>query len=109
MKTWTVQNMTVRPTLGGLDNVVATVSFVVNASVSENGTEYGYSTYDTIRIAEPDSENFIPYESLTEDVVIGWIKATLGDSRVLAIEQRLDAAIEDQIAPAIATPPLPWA
>jgi hypothetical protein len=35
---------------------------------------------------DPSVPGFIPYENLTQEVIIGWVKASLGDSQVAAIE-----------------------
>ena len=53
---------------------------------------------------------FIPYEDLTEEIVIGWIKETLGESEIYSIEESLARQIEHQKNPP-PTPqvtPLPW-
>ncbi len=54
---------------------------------------------------------FIPYEDLTEDIVIGWVQDSLGPDEVLAIQLRVDtlAATKKEY---IENPPveggLPW-
>lgn len=40
----------------------------------------------------------IPYEDLTEEVVLGWVKASLGSKQVLAIETALQENVNTQKA-----------
>ncbi len=61
---------------------------------------------------EVPGPEFIPYEDLTENIVIGWVKDSLGPAEVLAIESRVDtlAATKKEY---IENPPVengkPWA
>ena len=45
-----------------------------------------------VELAKPDT--LVPYKDLTQDTVLGWVKAKLGTDEVAAIEKSL----EDQIA-----------
>jgi hypothetical protein len=54
-----------------------------------------------------DSGNFIPYQSLTEQTVLGWCWANGVDKD--ATEAAVEQQIQNQIDPPIVTPPLPWA
>jgi hypothetical protein len=38
-------------------------------------------------------DNFIPYEDLTQDIVVGWVKESLSADNVTSIEAGLDAQI----------------
>ena len=49
----------------------------------------------------------IPFADLTEDTVVGWIKDKLGADKVATIEAQLQAQLDEQTAPTIATG-LPW-
>jgi hypothetical protein len=70
--------------------------------------KYNASTYGCVSF-EPDSSdnNFIPFEDLTEEVVIQWVKDKLGEEYITTLEQGLAAQIEDQKAPKVASG-LPW-
>ena len=43
------------------------------------------------------SPDFIKYEDLTEDIVINWIKSTLGEAKIAEIENKLISTIEARI------------
>jgi L-aminopeptidase/D-esterase-like protein len=69
--------------------------------------DYGASTYSTASFTEQPSQELIPYEELTEELVIGWVKDSLGEEAVEAVEQALLNNIEDQRTPKVSAG-LPW-
>ena len=54
-------------------------------------------SYSSVATGECDytqtEDNFIPYEDLTQDVVVGWVKESLSADNVTSIEAGLDAQI----------------
>ena len=56
---------------------------------------------------DPLNENFIPFENLTEEIVVQWIKNKLGAEHINDIEKNLTKQIEDQKAPKVVSG-LPW-
>ena len=56
------------------------------------------------------SVDFVEYDKLTEDVVIGWVKSALGEDRVKQIEDDITAQIDAQENPpaAIEGYGVPW-
>jgi hypothetical protein len=72
--------------------------------------EYSASVPNVIQFSTEDVTVFIPYEDLTEEMVIAWIKESLGEEGVLSIEASIQAQIEAQKNPPV-TPQettLPW-
>jgi hypothetical protein len=57
-----------------------------------------------------EGSTFIPYEELTNDIVVGWIQQELGESGIESIEACLNGQIETQKNPPISpeNTPLPW-
>lgn len=104
---WTVDALSVQNTNPQFPNDVIIVQWHVTAT-SPKGTvaEFSLST----RIAPASEGDFVPYDQLTEDQVIGWVKEELGAEYVATIEQNLDLNIEAQEnPPPCPTPaPLPW-
>ena len=62
------------------------------------------STYGSIGL---EGELVTPYADLTEETVIGWVKAALGDETVAAHEAAVAAQIAEAKAPKVATG-MPW-
>ena len=81
--------------------------FVTTAhwTCSDVDGDFSGSTYGSIGF---DGELVTPYEDLTEEMVIGWVKAAMGEETVAAHEAAVAAQIADAKAPAVATG-TPWA
>jgi hypothetical protein len=82
--------------------------FVITAHWRCTGTDgdYSASAYATCSFTVNEEEAFIPYEDLTEQIVLGWCWANGVDKD--ATEQAVQAGIDAQINPPIVSPPLPW-
>ena len=80
--------------------------FVTTAhwTCSDVDGEFSGSTYGSTGF---DGELVTPYEQLTEEMVIGWVKAAMGEETVAAHEAAVSAQIADAKAPAVATG-TPW-
>jgi len=81
------------------DGFVVTVHYRVNAVDGE----YTASTYGTVGYTQEEG-NIIPFDSLTPEIVIGWVKDSLGQATV---EEVLAAQIEAQKNP-VQLSGLPW-
>ena len=115
--TWIVTQL-LTETIEGNEN------YVVIAHCETIGVdgEYSASVPNVIEFSTENVTVFIPYEDLTEEMVIAWIKESLGEGckdledgedctdGVLLIEASIQAQIEAQKNPPV-TPqetPLPW-
>ena len=80
--------------------------FVTTAhwTCSDVDGEFSGSTYGSMGLS---GELTIPYADLTEEVVIGWVKAVMGEETVAAHEAAVAAQIAEAKAPAIAVG-TPW-
>jgi hypothetical protein len=83
--------------------------FVTTAhwTASQTNGEFTASTYSTVGFTKEDGINYVPYASLTEAAVIEWVKASLGDEGVAAVDSALAANIAEQKAPKMAVG-VPW-
>ena len=103
--TWKVTQL-LTETIEGNENYVV-IAHCETIGVDE---EYSASVPNVIQFSTEDVTVFIPYEDLTEEMVIAWIKESLGEDGVLLIEASIQAQIEAQKNPPV-TPqetPLPW-
>ena len=66
------------------------------------------TVYSIQAITHDPAEPYIPYDELTPDVVIGWVKDALGDEEIAGIQANLDAQILNILTPPVVNPPLPW-
>ena len=92
MTTWTIVNMERDASTGFVNNVHWTCSDVDG--------DYSGSTYGSMGLS---GELVTPYADLTEEVVIGWVKAVMGEETVAATEAAVATQIADAKEPAVAT------
>jgi hypothetical protein len=89
----------------GLPKVIHTIHWRYQAEKTEGEKTYFVDTYGASGVGQPNPENFIPYEDITEAEIVSWLEATLP---IEAMQEGLEAKIEEQINPKELTPPLPW-
>ena len=90
---WKINALDAKVSVGDDENVVYTVHWCLIAT-SEN-EEHTVSNIGAQGI-EYDADNFVPYENLTEEIVIGWLEDALD---VDSIKANLDAQIEKLATP----------
>ena len=97
---WIIERLLVKPTEGSLTDVVITADWRCNGSetTGSGDTEQTYSgtCYGSCSFAPP-TENFTPYDQLTEQQVLDWCYANGVDKT--AIEANVSLQIADGTAP----------
>lgn len=83
------------------DGHVFTAYYTVNAT---DGTYYS-SSYGSVGLERPES--LVPFDELTKELVLTWVKETLGEDTVSQIESSLIKQIEEQSHPVKASG-VPW-
>ncbi len=97
--TWKVANLERNPENGG----VITVDWSCTAAGGGKSAFYGGKSTFT---PDASAEGFVPFESLTEATVLGWVFEELGDKKA-EIEAERTAKVEKQLAPTVVSG-LPW-
>ena len=92
------------PQKDGFQNCVFNVYWRVNAFDNQLQS----SLFGQQPVVLDAVEQYTPYDKLTQDQVIGWVKTAMGQGQVAQIEGRLLSLIQNQIKPQVTTPPLPW-
>jgi len=103
--TWAIANLERE----SADGYVFTAHYVVAAISDEldaEGNPYSASAYGSIGLERP-SKKLIPFDTLTAEIVTGWVKDKLGADKVAAVEAALTAQIEERINPTKLSG-LPW-
>ena len=88
-KTWEVNTLQRELADGYVNKVIYRVK----------GTDGTYETRATGEVDLEKPETLIPYKDLTEETVIGWVKAKLGADQVASIEKAIDDNITLQKTP----------
>jgi hypothetical protein len=80
-------------------------TYWTKTGIDEQGNEGVFSGATPFPPSSIDPDNFIPYDQLTEEIVLGWIQAVV----VGSYEEHVNAQIQKQIdALKIKEEPLPW-
>ena len=84
------------------DGYVFTAHYSVNAvssTLDPEGKPYSQGAYGSIDLERPEGD-LIPFEDLTQDQVIGWVKEKLGGAeKVAELEKALTDRLADLISP----------
>jgi hypothetical protein len=111
--TWKVTNLDCYPTYQQNTDVVFTVHWdclgnIVVATGSLSGSVYNSRLYGTTGVQYHSGSAFIPYDQLTENVVLGWTFDSMGTGSKANIEAGAISSLYNQINPPVVQPPLPW-
>ena len=84
------------------DGYVYTAHYTVSA---EDGT-YSAGAYGSIGLERPE-DDLIPFDALTEETVIGWVKDKLTQEKVDEVEAALQSQLDEKRTPTRAAG-VPW-
>ena len=88
-------------------------NYVVNAIWTLTGVDGEFTASiggNTVFDSQQES-TFIPYNELTQDIVIGWVQANLGEQGIANYEANVNGQIASMQNPPVSpeNTPLPWA
>ena len=101
---WNFDPLEVTYSSASLDNVVTTVHWQYTANTegtSSLGVSGSFSgrSIGTVSLDPVASADFVAYASLTEDLVEGWVTASLGEDEVTNIHASVSNSLADQLTP----------
>ena len=104
--TWAVTALYTQTIAGEQDYVV-----IANYEVVGVDSTYSASLSNIARFSTESVSTFIPYDNLTNDIVIGWIQEGLGVDGVSNLEACIQGQIDSQANPPVSpvSTALPWA
>ena len=105
--TWVITALDCIPQTPEGANYVVTAHWSCNGTETQNNQTYNSSVYSTTSFTVTQGSSFVPYASLTQDTVLGWIWAS-GVYKT-ATEAAVQTQLNNQINPPVVSPPLPWA
>ena len=94
-KVWKVQKVEYKTTGTNGANEIDHVEFTISDTV-DGITK---TRYEHQRLKPHASGSFTKMEDVTEEQLITWIKATMGDERVASYEKKVDDAIAEEKTP----------
>jgi hypothetical protein len=88
--TFKIANLKRKPTTG----LVFEVTYIMNFELEgETDRKVGMETFE----GDETSETFVPFENLTEEIVLEWVKESLGEEKIAEIEASYKASLEERI------------
>jgi len=105
MATWTIANLERNLADGGVTVAHWRVTEEETVGTGDDAVTYTASAYGTCGFTpDPDADDFVAYDSLTEEVVMGWVWESVNQEDT---EAALTANIEGQKNPVSANG-MPW-
>ncbi len=99
---WNCKTVDVHPTEADHTDVVYNVHWIVTGVSDEldpEGNAYQSTSIGT-QVVPLDSESqFIPFDELTNEIVVEWTKEAMGEEQVTSIEDGIQQAIDLEINP----------
>jgi len=110
---WDLRPIEVTYSSASMDNVVSRVHWRYYAETEATSSlgisgSFVATQFGTEDLSPVASADFTAYESLTEDLVIGWVTASLGDVRVTEMLTNVSGSIVEQLNPTEGHKPNPW-
>jgi hypothetical protein len=101
---WLIEKMDCYPQFEDQTNVVFMVYWRINA----NDGVYNATINGAVNIAYVPESSYVSYNLLSQEQVIGWVKAVMPLDQISALENNLTTSINNQKNPPVASLPLPW-
>lgn len=102
--TWEVTSLKVTQ-VGDKPNYVVQ-TYWKKTGTDENGNEGSFSGATPFQ-PDPEQTDFVPFDQLTEEEVLGWIQGAVVDSYEEHVNEQIAKQIADKIDPVVEKP-LPW-
>jgi hypothetical protein len=106
--TYTWKIVSLKKTNGAsLSDVIVSTSWQCEGT-DENGNTGIFNGATPFELASVDSENFVSYENLTEEIVVGWIKSVVVDTYLNHVQEQILRQIDMKKNPVVEVSNLPW-
>lgn len=101
---WKVENLSVNP---DSPEIVRSVNYAIRAYDSTN-PDSDFAVLGGEAELIPPTKDIIPFEELTEELVIKWVKESIGTNAIYQAEEELRQELELLNKPSILQRDLPW-
>tara|TARA_R110000764_G_scaffold217172_1_gene304238 strand:- start:27 stop:428 length:402 start_codon:yes stop_codon:yes gene_type:complete len=103
---WDCKTVDAYPLIGEDPDVVYNVHWIVTGvsdQLDPQGNPYQARSIGTQALSTDDITDFIPFEDLTNEIVVEWTKGAMGEEEVTSIEASIQSQINSLITPASVT------
>lgn len=73
--------------------------YTIHYTVTHYDQGESAGAYGSIGLGDPDPDSYTPYDQITKDIAIQWVKDALGEEQVKSIESALEAQIQEKLNP----------
>lgn len=101
---WRINALDCNVNKNDLENVVYSIHWSYIAE-DENGNVASMIGVESV--GEPDPSNFQSFDTLTQEIVEGWLVASIGEERIAEMQSNLDSQIQEKVTPTTVTLQLP--
>lgn len=108
---WKITQLTKKPSVSDLDNVVVHCRWELTGTESTTGTTGTFNGATPLELDPDNTGSFVAYEDLTSDIIVGWLENIVVDT----YWDHVTEVIAEQIAKTddpeeeVAEDALPWA
>jgi hypothetical protein len=103
---WKITNLTVINQTANFQNLVIIATYKYTGTYTDlSGNVFTASISGDINLQEPDPTNYVPYDQLTEDIVLGWI---IPQMNMTYLNSYIVNEISSQVLPTEIYNGLPW-
>ena len=99
---WDCKTVDAYPLINEESDVVYNVHWRVTGvsdTLDKNGNPYTAGSIGTQNLNTSEITDFIPFEQLTNEKVVEWVKGTMGEEQVESIEKSIESQINNLITP----------
>ena len=107
---WAVTQMTKKPQIDDLSDVVVHVRWKLTGTESETGTEGSFPGATPFELDPDNTGSFVAFEDLTEEIVVGWLQNIVVDDYWDHVTERIQKQIDETDSPVeeLDETALPW-
>jgi hypothetical protein len=104
--TWELTNLK-RKNTDTIQNIIVQTNWKIGTD--ENGNVGSFSGATPFELSTVDPDNFVSYEDLTEEMVLGWIQSVVIGSYEEHVNEKIAEQIEAIVSPVVSvTSGFPW-
>lgn len=101
---WRINAVDCKTNENGLENLVYNIHW---SYIGEDENNNVASSIGTQPIPHDENAEFIAFNDLTEEIVVGWLESEIGEERIAELKSNIDRQIQEMVAPKTVTLQLP--
>jgi hypothetical protein len=107
---WAITQMTKKPQVNDINDVVVHVRWTLTGTESETGTQGSFPGATPFELDPDNTGSFVAFEDLTEEIVVGWLQGVVVDDYWNHVTERIQQQIDETDDPVeeLNEDGLPW-